>query len=221
MKNCTVMASVLFLVGCSSAVSSGGPSASSQPSSRPAEFEAAKAPPSGAEEAIFAGGCFWCMEPPFEKLEGVFSVVSGYTGGKVSNPTYKQVSAGRTQHVEAVRVIYNPEAVSYEQLLEVFWKSFDPTDDYGQFADRGPQYRAGVYYKSESQKLQAERSKQILAKSERFDKPIVTPVLPAGQFWEAEAYHQDYYKKNAAHYNRYRIGSGRAGFLKKYWGDAR
>jgi peptide methionine sulfoxide reductase msrA/msrB len=173
------------------------------------------------EEAIFAGGCFWCMEPPFEKLDGVKEAVSGYTGGHKEDPTYKEVSAGGTGHVEAVKVIYDPSEVSYETLLEVFWRQVDPTDAGGQFVDRGSQYRSAIFYLSEGQKALAEKSKEALADSGRFDKPIVTEILPAGKFYRAEDYHQDYYKKSSIRYKVYRYGSGRDKFLEKAWGGER
>ncbi|ANM32121.1 methionine sulfoxide reductase [Acidobacteria bacterium Mor1] len=169
--------------------------------------------------AIFAGGCFWCMEPPFEKLDGVYSVVSGYTGGEIEDPTYEQVSGGRTKHTEAVEVRYDPTRVGYATLLDVFWRSMDPTDAGGQFADRGPQYRTGIFVLDERQRELAEASKAELAASNRFQKPIVVPIEAAGPFYVAEEYHQDYYKKNARHYMRYRVGSGREGFLANAWGD--
>ena len=170
-------------------------------------------------KATFAGGCFWCMEPPFEKLDGVVSVTSGYTGGKESGPSYKEVSSGRTEHVEAVQVKYDPSRISYEYLLEVFWRQIDPTDNRGQFADRGKQYRTGIYVHDREQKKLAEASKQKLAKSGVFKKPIVTQIIWASAFYPAESYHQDYYKKNPSHYKRYRRGSGREGFLETVWGD--
>jgi peptide methionine sulfoxide reductase msrA/msrB len=170
-------------------------------------------------KATFAGGCFWCMEPPFEKLDGVVSVTSGYTGGKESGPSYEEVSSGRTGHVEAVRVKYDPSKISYESLLEVFWRQIDPTDDGGQFADRGKQYRTGIYVHDREQKKLAEASKQKLAESGVFKKPIVTQIIWASAFYPAEGYHQDYYKKNPSHYKRYRRGSGREGFLETVWGN--
>ena len=175
--------------------------------------------PQKLEKAVFAGGCFWCMEGPFEKLPGVLSVVSGYTGGKKSNPTYREVSAGITKHAEAVEVNYNPTKVSYEKLLDIFWRSINPTQANGQFADIGPQYRTAIFFRNEEQKSLAEASKKELAKSGKFKKPIVTEIVPASTFYPAEEYHQDYYKKNPKHYKAYRIGSGREGFLKKTWGD--
>lgn len=171
----------------------------------------------GKGVATFAGGCFWCMEPPFEKLDGVISVTSGYTGGKEQHPKYKQVASGATGHTESVLVIYDPAKVTYDQLLETYWRSFDPTDAGGQFADRGPQYRPEIFYHSEEQKAAAQASKQKLAESGVFEKPIVVPMTPAAEFWPAEEYHQDYYKKDPTHYKRYRKGSGREAFLADHW----
>ena len=167
--------------------------------------------------ATFAGGCFWCMEPPFENTEGVVEAVAGYTGGHVENPTYEQVTSGTTGHYEAVQVTYDPEKVSYKQLLDVFWRQIDPTDDGGQFADRGTQYFTAVFYHDEEQKKEAQQSKKELDGSDIFDKPVITAILPAKTFYRAEEYHQDYYKKNAFHYSSYKIGSGRAGFIKETW----
>lgn len=175
----------------------------------------------GLETALFAGGCFWCMEPPFEKLKGVREVVSGYTGGSTVNPTYEEVSAGRTGHREAVRVTYDPAVVSYEQLLQVFWRQIDPTDAEGQFVDRGGQYASAIFYYTPRQKAAAEKSKQALQWSGRFTKPLVTDLLPAGAFYRAEEYHQDYYKKNPLRYKFYRFNSGRDQFLDKVWGKHR
>ncbi len=167
------------------------------------------------EKATFAGGCFWCMEKPFEKLEGVISVTSGYSGGTSQDPTYKNYGAGG--HLEVVEIIYDPTRVTYEQLLDVFWRQIDPTDDRGQFVDRGHSYTSAVFYHDDKQKAQAERSKRKLAESNVFDKPLVTPVLPATKFYPAEEYHQDYYKKNPLRYKFYRRGSGRDRFLDKVW----
>ena len=175
---------------------------------------------SGAEveEAVLAGGCFWCMEPPFEKLEGVKDVVSGYTGGHRDNPTYGEVSSGSTGHVEAVKVIYDPKEISFEKLLDVFWRQIDPTDPGGQFADRGSQYRSAIFYSTEEQKAIAEKSKEKLQKSGRFERPIVTEIIPASAFFAAEEYHQDYYRKSPLKYKFYRFNSGRDRFLKRTWG---
>jgi peptide methionine sulfoxide reductase msrA/msrB len=179
-----------------------------------------KEQPQSTETAVFAGGCFWCTESDFEKVDGVIDAVSGYTGGRVANPSYEQVSAGGTGHVEAVKVIYDPEKVSYARLLNVFWRHVDPTDRGGQFVDRGSQYRSVIFYSGEEQRQLAEASKKELEQSGRFAKPIVTEILPLGPFYEAEGYHQDYYKKNPIRYNFYRAGSGRDQFLDKVWGQS-
>ncbi|MBF0565301.1 MAG: peptide-methionine (S)-S-oxide reductase MsrA [Nitrospirae bacterium] len=171
------------------------------------------------EKAIFAGGCFWCMVPPFEKLGGVSEVISGYTGGHKENPAYEEVSSGTTGHVEAIQVTYDPSKISYDKLLDVFWRQIDPTDPSGQFVDRGSQYRSVVFYQNPQQKVLAEKSRDNLQRSGRFKKPIVTEILPAGKFYKAEEYHQDYYRKNPLRYKFYRFNSGRDQFLKKVWGD--
>jgi peptide methionine sulfoxide reductase msrA/msrB len=182
---------------------------------------AGAAPPRrGSGVATFAGGCFWCMEPPFEKLAGVTEVVSGYTGGDEPGPSYEQVSSGRTGHAEAIRVRYDPQVIGYGALLEVFWRQIDPTDAGGQFADRGPQYRTGIFWHDEEQRRLAEASKAELARTGPFEAPIVTEIAPAAAFYPAEEYHQDYYKKNPEHYGAYRRGSGREGFLQRVWGPA-
>jgi len=168
-------------------------------------------------KATFAGGCFWCMEPPFEKLEGVISVTAGYTGGTQTNPSYRDVSSGGTGHAEAIEIAYDRSKVSYEKLLEVFWQNIDPTQRDGQFADRGLQYRTAIFYHDEEQQRLAEASKAALQQSGKFDKPLVTEIVPASAFFPAEDYHQDYYKKNPLHYSLYRTGSGREGFLRKTW----
>jgi len=170
------------------------------------------------DKATFAGGCFWCIEAPFDKLEGVISAVSGYTGGEEENPTYQEVSSGSTGHLEAVQVTYDPRKISYQQLLDVYWRQFDPTDEGGSFHDRGRQYTSAIFYHSDEQKELADSSRAALDESGRFDKAIVTPVLPAKPFYPAEEYHQDYYKKNPQHYSRYRAGSGRDRFIEKIWG---
>jgi len=175
--------------------------------------------PQNTKEAYFAGGCFWCTESDFEKVDGVIEVISGYTGGHVANPTYEQVSEGGTGHVESVKVIYDPAKVSYEELLQVFWMHVDPTDGGGQFVDRGSQYRSVIFYSNEQEHRLAEASKKRLAASGQFDKPIVTEILPLGPFYPAEGYHQDYYKKNPLRYRYYRYRYGRDQFLKKVWGD--
>lgn len=171
--------------------------------------------------ATFAGGCFWCSEADFEKLPGVIKVISGYTGGEEKNPTYEQVSSGKTGHVEAVQIFFDPTRITYEELLDYFWRHIDPTDSGGQFVDRGPQYRSAIFYHHEEQKRLAERSKEELIRSGKFKKPIVTMILPFKQFYEAEDYHQDYYKKNSFKYQFYRFSSGRDQFLTETWGEER
>jgi peptide methionine sulfoxide reductase msrA/msrB len=169
--------------------------------------------------ATFAGGCFWCTESDFEKVPGVVKVISGYTGGHKENPTYEEVSSGSTGHVEAIQVYYDPTKVTYTELLDYFWRHIDPTDSGGQFVDRGSQYRSVIFYHDEEQKKLAEKSKEDLSKSGKFDKPIVTEILKFTKFYPAEEYHQDYYKKNPIRYRYYRFASGRDQFLKKEWGD--
>ena len=168
--------------------------------------------------ATFAGGCFWCMEPPFDALDGVLSTTSGYTGGGEKNPTYKQVSSGKTGHTEAVQVAYDPSKVSYEELLEVFWRNIDPTTADRQFCDRGSQYRSAIFYHDDEQRRLAEASRGRIADSGRLDAPIVTEIVAAGEFYPAEEYHQDYYKKNPIRYKFYRTGCGRDRTLERIWG---
>jgi peptide methionine sulfoxide reductase msrA/msrB len=176
--------------------------------------------PAHLETAIFAGGCFWCMEPPYDDLPGVISTTVGYTGGKVPNPTYEEVSTGTTGHAEAVKIVFDSTKTSYRQLLQVFWRNIDPTNPFGQFADRGSQYRTAVFYLTDRQKEEALRSKKELEESGKFKDPIVTQIVKASEFYPAEEYHQEFYKKNPLRYNSYKVGSGRAGFLKKTWGDS-
>ncbi len=171
------------------------------------------------ERATFAGGCFWCMEPPYEKLDGVIEVISGYTGGNKENPTYEEVSSGSTGHFETVQIIYDPDKVTYQELLDVFWRQIDPTDRGGSFADRGTQYRSAIFYHNDEQKRLAEASKEKLEKARIFDKPIVTEIIKFSVFYKAEGYHQDYYKKNPLRYKFYRSGSGRDQYLKEVWGE--
>lgn len=171
------------------------------------------------EKATFAGGCFWCMEKPFEEVPGVVSVISGYTGGKKENPTYEEVSGGGTGHIEAVEITYIPSQVEYRTLLDIFWKQVDPTDPGGQFVDRGGQYGTAIFYHSSEQKEQALESRRELETSGRFGKPVVTKIIEASTFYPAEEYHQDYYKKNPIRYKFYRYRSGRDQFLEKTWGD--
>jgi peptide methionine sulfoxide reductase msrA/msrB len=167
------------------------------------------------EKATFAGGCFWCIEAALQEKEGVVEAISGYTGGEKANPTYQEVSAGNTGHYEAVLVIYDPKIISYKELLDFFFFQIDPTDDQGQFTDKGAQYKTAVFYHNEEQKKIAEETKKQL--QEQFDKPIVTEILPIKEFYEAESYHQDYYKKSALHYNIYKKGSGREEKLEEIW----
>ena len=176
--------------------------------------------PPGHAIATFAGGCFWCMEPPYDKLPGVVATISGYTGGSKANPTYQEVSSGSTGHAEAVQVVYDPKKVTYEKLLDVFWHNVDPTVKDRQFCDGGTQYRTAIFYHDEAQRKAAEASKAALDKSKPFKQPIVTPIQMASAFYPAEEYHQDYYKKNPVRYQIYRSGCGRDARLKELWGDA-
>ncbi len=169
--------------------------------------------------ATFAGGCFWCIESGFEKLPGVTDAVSGYTGGQTKNPTYEKVSAGTTGHTEAVQVYYDPSVITYADLLEGFWRQFDPTDGDGSFVDRGNQYRPGIFYSNEKEKKLAESAIKELAESGRYDKPIAVKVTELGEFYDAEDYHQDYHKKSPLRYKYYRYNSGRDQYLEKVWGD--
>lgn len=171
------------------------------------------------EVATVAGGCFWCMVKPFDTLDGIESVISGYTGGHVENPTYEEVCAGGTGHLEAVQITFNPEIFPYEKLVELYWKLIDPTDAGGQFYDRGQSYTTAIFYHNEEQRQIAEESKKRLEQSGKFKQPIAVKILPAKTFYPAEEYHQYYYKKNPLHYERYHIGSGRAAFIKQHWGD--
>ncbi|MBV8032335.1 MAG: peptide-methionine (S)-S-oxide reductase MsrA [Betaproteobacteria bacterium] len=173
------------------------------------------------QKAIFAAGCFWCTEAAFQDLPGVTSAVSGYTGGKLKNPSYEQVSSGLTGHAEAVEVTFDPAKISYERLLDVFWVNHDPTTGDGQFCDHGSQYRPAIFYLGDEQKKLAEASKAKWEKLKPFKEPIVTAIEPAGQFWPAEAYHQDYYKTNPVRYKFYVTGCGRYDRLNRLWGDLR
>ena len=169
------------------------------------------------EKIILAGGCFWCTQSLFKNVAGAVSAVSGYTGGRKENPTYEEVCSGRTGHIEAVEVTYDPAKASLEKILEIFWRDIDPTDPGGQFADRGTQYQTAIFYSTNEQKRIAEESKKRLQDSGRFDRPIATKILPAAKFYPAEEYHQNYSQKAPEHYQRYRIGSGREGFLRGKW----
>ncbi len=172
-------------------------------------------------KATFAGGCFWCMEPPFAQLPGVVSVTSGYTGGQKANPTYQEVSAGGTGHAEAVEIVYDPTKISYARLLDIFWRNIDPLDATGQFCDKGQQYRSAIFYQNDEQKRLAETSKQALEQSGRFDQPLVTAIVPAAIFYPAEDYHQHYAQKNPIRYKFYRHGCGRDQRLEALWGASR
>ena len=170
-------------------------------------------------KATFAGGCFWCMQPAFDQLDGVVKTTVGYAGGNVESPSYEQVVKGNTGHAEAIQIIYDPKQVSYERLLDIYWHNIDPTQVDGQFADRGSQYRTAIFYHDAGQQQIAKQSKEKLAASGRFKKPIVTEIVPATKFYSAEAYHQKYYQKNPTHYQLYKVGSGREGYLKAKWAD--
>jgi len=169
-------------------------------------------------KAYFAGGCFWCMEEVFEKVEGVLSATSGYMGGTVSNPTYEEVSAGRTGHAESVEVVYDPAKVSYPKLLEAFWRNVDPITPNAQFCDHGNQYRSAIFFQTEDEKRASDSSKQVIEQSRRFKEPIVTQIVMAPQFYPAEEYHQDFYKKNPIRYKLYKYNCGRAQRLEELWG---
>ena len=200
---------VAALLACQSNTTTAQPAPAEHP---PAALEAVP-----LDTATVAGGCFWCMEPPFEKLDGVRAVVSGYTGGSEVNPTYEEVSTQRTGHLEAVWIVFDPSRLAYRELLRVFWMSIDPTDGAGQFADRGPQYGTAIFYHNEQQRLVAEASRLDLERTGIFDEPIATTIRPAGPYYPAEEYHQDYYLRNPSHYKRYRRSSGREGFLEQIW----
>ncbi|MCK9230040.1 MAG: peptide-methionine (R)-S-oxide reductase MsrB [Syntrophales bacterium] len=180
----------------------------------------AAAPHRAPSTAVFAGGCFWCMEEPFDRLDGVLEVVPGYTGGTTENPSYSDVISGRTGHMEAVRITYDPQRISYGELLRVFWRQIDPTDDGGQFADRGSQYRTAIFYLDDEQRRLAEQSRKDLEQSGRFSKPLVTQIRPAAAFYGAEDYHRGYYRSSPFHYKMYRSGSGREAFLKETWKES-
>ncbi len=169
------------------------------------------------KKATFAGGCFWCMEPPFENSKGIIEVIPGYTGGQKENPTYEEVSSGTTGHVEAVQIIYDPKKISYKELLDIFWQQIDATDAGGQFVDRGAQYKTAIFYHDEEQKKMAEESKKDLEKSGRYEKPIITEIMKFTRFYRAEDYHQDYYQKEPVRYKTYKLFSGREQFLDKIW----
>jgi peptide-methionine (S)-S-oxide reductase len=202
----------MVLVACAMCLATGAAAASD---AEPADEQAARR----TAVAIFGGGCFWCMEPPYDKLDGVLSTTSGYTGGHVPDPTYKQVSAGQTGHVEVIEVRYDPDVVSYETPLDVYWRNVDPVAVNRQFCDVGPQYRSVIFVVDDEQRRLAEASRRTLADSGRFDRPIATEILDAATFYPAEEYHQDYYIKNPVRYRFYRSNCGRDRRLKELWGD--
>jgi peptide-methionine (S)-S-oxide reductase len=177
-----------------------------------------RAAPHQTAKATFAGGCFWCMQPPFEKLDGVLSTTVGYTGGHTKNPTYEDVSGGGTGHAESVQIVYDPQKVSYDTLLDVFWHNVDPITPHAQFCDHGDQYRSAIFYHDDTQRRQAEESKRQLEQSHRFERPIVTEIVAAAAFYTAEEYHQKYHQKNPARYKYYRWNCGRDRRLKELWG---
>ncbi len=210
---------VLMALACGATSSGDSGDAAEAPATpeRDTSYAELQQPQEGQEVATFAGGCFWCMEPPFDHLDGVLATTSGYAGGEMERPSYRQVSSGRTRHLEAVQVLYDPERVSYETLLDVFWRNVDPFDVGGQFCDRGYQYTTAIFTHGDPQREAAEASKQEVA--ERFDKPIATEVRPAGEFYPAELYHQDFYEKEPLRYKTYRSGCGRDRTLEDIWGD--
>jgi peptide-methionine (S)-S-oxide reductase len=206
MKNWISLVLILALLGCFVLVLA------------PRTIETQTVKDKNLAKATFAGGCFWCMEPPYDKLDGVISTTSGYIGGQKKNPTYEEVSEGTTGHAEAVQVAYDPTKVSYEKLLEVFWYNVDPLTPNAQFCDHGSQYRSAIFYHNEEQKRAAEASKQQIEKSGRFTQPIVTEIVVAGEFYPAEDYHQDYYQNNPTRYQYYRYRCGRDQRLAELWG---
>src|SRR5712671_812319 len=175
--------------------------------------------PAETRTAIFAGGCFWCIQPAFDKAKGVIKTVVGYSGGTESNPTYELVTSEKTRYREAIEITYDPAKISYDQLLDIYWRQIDPTQADGQFSDIGPSYRAAIFYGNAEEKTIAEASKEKLVHSRKFDKPIVTEILPAMKFYPAEAYHQKYYRQNPEHFEAFEKGSGRVSFEKKTWGE--
>src|SRR5882724_5362217 len=180
---------------------------------------AQSSPPPATKTAIFAGGCFWCIQPAFDKAKGVIKTVVGYSGGTEPNPTYELVTSEKTRYREAIEITYDPAKISYDQLLDIYWRQIDPTQTDGQFSDIGPSYRAAIFYGSDDEKKNAEASKDKLARSGKFDKPIVTEILPAMKFYPAEAYHQKYYQQNPEHFEAFEKGSGRVSFQKQIWRD--
>lgn len=207
MKSMVWVGILVLLSGCSSTVAE--------------DMEPEKAKLVGLEVATFAGGCFWCVEAGFEKLPGVKAAVSGYSGGREPNPTYRQVATGKTDHTESVQVYYDPKIINYSGLVQALWRIMDPTDAEGQFHDRGSQYRPAIFYHNEEQKHIAEQAKNALAASGRYEKPVTIEIVPFEKFYKAERYHQDYYKKNPVRYKYYTFNSGRYQFVDEIWGEQR
>ena len=216
MQNTPTLALALLALACSSPSAAPPDPPASQPSS--AQAPPPTSVPEGLAVATFAGGCFWCMEGPFDKTPGVVSTTSGYTDGHKANPTYKEVGSGKTGHTEAIRVVYDPEKVTYASLLEIFWHNIDPLQAGGQFCDRGPMYRAGIYFHDAAQKKAAEETRAKVAA--KLGGPVETHIKGVTVFYPAEDYHQDFYKKNPGHYQRYRTGCGRDARLKQIWGTS-
>jgi peptide-methionine (S)-S-oxide reductase len=204
-----VLATIALLALTATVAAEPEPTAAAQSPAEPAD---------GPATATLAGGCFWCVEEAFEEIEGVKSVTSGYTGGSVANPTYEQVGEGATGHFEAVQIVFDPKRVSYEKLLDVFWHNVDPTDAQGQFCDKGPQYRSAIFVADDEQRRIAEASKRAIDESGRFPGKVATEIRPAGPFYPAEEYHQDYAEKNPIRYRFYRTGCGRDARLREVWG---
>jgi peptide methionine sulfoxide reductase msrA/msrB len=175
--------------------------------------------PGPTKTAVFAGGCFWCIQPAFDKAPGVIKTTVGYSGGTEPNPTYELVGSEKTNYRESIEIVYDPAKISYDQLLDIYWKQIDPTQSDGQFTDIGPSYRAAIFYATDEEKKTAEASKSKLASSGKFNKPIVTEILPSMKFWPAEDYHQKYYRQNPEHFEAFERGSGRVSFQKKNWGE--
>ncbi|MEM9597451.1 MAG: peptide-methionine (S)-S-oxide reductase MsrA [Acidobacteriota bacterium] len=207
MQRTILLLSLIAALGCVSPT----PADDGRPATEP--------PDEGLARATFAGGCFWCMEPPFDKVDGVISTTSGFIGGAEIRPTYKEVAYGKTSHTEAVEIVYDPEKVSYEELLHIFWRNIDPTVADRQFCDIGPHYRTGIFAHGEEQRRLAEASKAALVESSPFGGPILTEIADAGPFYPAERYHQNFYKKNPVRYHSYRKGCGRDARLRQLWGD--
>jgi peptide-methionine (S)-S-oxide reductase len=209
----------LVMAGCGARSGESSASAADTAGRAQTDGSGVRAPRPGEAVATFAGGCFWCMEPPFEKLEGVHAVISGYMGGKEKNPTYDDVGSGGTGHAESVQILYDPKVITYERLLEVFWHNIDPTTDDRQFCDRGRQYRPAIFWQDSTQKALAEASLARVNETKTFARPILVEITQATPFYPAETYHQDFYKKDPARYYSYRAGCGRDARLKALWGE--